>query len=545
MKKRTKVALFITPIILILFISAVGFYIANDTKTKIKELFRMNKKLQEEGFYMAEFEFKLLGLGYLIDKGKFFTALSRLDALHTQYKNRQGLIKMPVFESEEDELEFYLNLQNPRTGAFMDDTFLLNTYHGPTENVIQHLQVLARKTNQPLKLKYRLKYLDNINTIEKLIPVLEDWSYLSLIGSKFPQTSFHNVRDLMSLARDEAHYGDAGVELLIQRHNLYEFSDEWRRALLEWMYNFQDSETGLWGPKSKSGKLLKKDLSNTSSILKAFVDKEGNNIHKEFPLRYRTELFESVLTELEAMPLPQANELDLWHEWGLKTTKGLRIFPRYLWEGGTQSQKKRAVERFEHFLKVRFEKNYIPEKGMFSYYPGGEQATLDGIDGFGIYTEIGAYSPQKQKRLFGSPQENIKDLGIKKLSKIDREDFDIFAREPNCNSIRFYLKNPDYEKLITSAVAVSYPKEKIILDIVDLSFNIKKWMKTTDLTMGNWVSKQEVQQTLDQVELNSQLQLFDQIPITFANSLLQTGKELVVIGFDTMQVPRLKITFSL
>lgn len=35
-----------------------------NVKTKMKELFKMNKTLQEEGYYMADFEFKML-LRYL------------------------------------------------------------------------------------------------------------------------------------------------------------------------------------------------------------------------------------------------------------------------------------------------------------------------------------------------------------------------------------------------------------------------------------------------------------------------------------------------
>ncbi len=541
MKKRVKKIIVITPIVLLVIF---GFLIAKNTKTQVRELFQMNQQLQEEGYYMAEFEFKLLGLGYLIDKGHYYEALSRLDDLHTQYQTKEGLIKMPNFKTKEEELEFYLNLQNPNTGAFIDNSYPLNSYHGPTENVIQHLQVLANETNQTLKLKYRLSYLDQINTTEKLIPVLEDWSYLSFIGSKFPQTSFHNVRDLLSLVRDEEHYGDAGVELLIQRHNLYNFSDSWRYSFLEWMYNFQDSKTGLWGPKSKSGKLLKRDLSNTASIIKAFVDNQGNDIHKEFPLRYREELFESVLNELAAMPVPQEGELDQWHEWGLKTIKGVRMLPRYLWESGTEEQKKRAIERIEHFMRLRFEKNYIPEEGMFTYYPGGNKATMDGADGFLIYGEVGAYSNEKQVRLFGKPEENIKDLGSYKISTLTKENLSLITNFEDINSLRFYKTNPNYDNLISETSIVSYPRETIILDIVDLVFNMKRWISGTSITMGNWVSKEEISNELNLIEINKNILIYKEIPLELANKMLQENKELVVIGFNTMQVPKYKIVFE-
>jgi hypothetical protein len=545
MKKRTKIFLLIAPIALIVLLLILSLLIINDTRTKIRELFHMNKALQEEGYYMAEFEFKLLGLGYLINKGNYCQALSGIDKLHTQYQTREGLIKMPSFQTKEEELEFYLNLQNPKTGAFMDDSYPLNSYHGPTENVIQHLQVLANETNQPLKLKYRLSYLDQINTTEKLIATLEDWSHTTWIASKLPQTSFHNVRDLLSLARDEEHYGNAGVELLIQKHNLYDFTDEWRHSFLEWMYNFQDPETGLWGPKSKSGKLLKRDLSNTASIMKAFVDKKGNNIHEEFPLKYREELFESILNELEAMPIPAKNELDEWHEWGLKTIKGVRILPRYLWEGGTKVQKQRAIERIENFMKVRFEKNYISEQGMFTYYPNGEKATMDGADGFLIYGEVGAYSNRKQIRLFGSPEENIKDLGFYKISTFIQEHLEVITNFENINSLRFYKTNPNYNNLVSEASIVSYPRETIILDIIDLAVNMKRWINRTNISMGNWISKEEISNELDLIVINEDISIYKEIPLKVANKMLQTNGQLVIIGFDTMQVPRYKAVFNL
>jgi hypothetical protein len=347
------------------------------------------------------------------------------------------------------------------------------------------------------------------------------------------------------LARDEEHYGNSGVELLIQRHNLYNFSDSWRYSFLEWVYNFQDPETGLWGPKSKNGKLLKNDLSNTSSIIKAFVDNQGNDIHKEFPLKYRKEMFESILNELAAMPIPREDELDEWHEWGLKTIKGVRMLPRYLWEGGTTEQKERAVERIEHFMKVRFEKNYLSEQGMFTYYPGGERATMDGADGFLIYGEIGSYSNEKQKRLFGAPEGNIKDLGSYNISSLSGDDLNLITNLEDINSLRFYKKNPDYDKLISETSFVGYPRETLILDITDLAFNMKRWINSAGITMGNWVSKEEISEQLDLININKNFKVFKNVPLEFANKILIENKELVIIGFNTMQVPKYKIVYKL
>ena len=103
MKKRTKKIIVITPLVLIVLLVVFGVLAAHNTKVKVRELFQMNQQLQEEGYYMAEFEFKLLGLGYLIDKGHYYKALSRLDDLHAQYQTKEGLIKMPDFKTKEQE----------------------------------------------------------------------------------------------------------------------------------------------------------------------------------------------------------------------------------------------------------------------------------------------------------------------------------------------------------------------------------------------------------------------------------------------------------
>ena len=45
--------------------------ISLNVKTKVRALFSLNKTLQEEGYYMGDFEFKMLGFGYYLDKGYY------------------------------------------------------------------------------------------------------------------------------------------------------------------------------------------------------------------------------------------------------------------------------------------------------------------------------------------------------------------------------------------------------------------------------------------------------------------------------------------
>lgn len=533
----------LTVFIILSVLGFSGFIKFNQTKKMVKELFRLNKELQEQNYYMAEFEFKMLGIAYHLDKGNYSKSLLLIDTLYNQLKTKENLVKMPMFSSKKDELEFYLNLQNPTTGAFMDDTYPLSTYHGPTENVLLHIEALAKATGQPLKLKYPLKYLDEINTPKKLIAFLDDVSTVGFIASKFPQTSFHNARDILSLARDRENYDENKVDLIIQKHNLYNFTPEWKHTMLKWFYEAQDPKTGLWGPKSKNKELVKKDLNNSASIMKAFVDEQGNNIHKSFPLQYKETLFKSVLNTL-LDPVPADNELDELHEWNLKMPKGIRLLTRYLWKDASRKNKEVARDLIENYIQIKCEKYYIPEEGSFSYYPNGIHASLDGTGSFSIFKEIGAFSSHQQTKLWGSPKENIQDLGLVETSEITQKDFDKIATAKGVNSLRFYKVTPDYNNLILDVFAIAYPKKTSVLDVIDFTQNIKHWIKTTPQTMGNWKSKASIIKYLENIKLSTTSAYKGSVPIKSANTIFHNNNNITIIGFDILQIPRYKIEFK-
>ena len=538
LKKR-----FIILISIIIFLIISVFLIVFYTKNQVKDLFRLNKELQEENYYMAEFEFKMLGISYLLDKGHYYTAFKKLNDLHSQMKTRERLVKMPEFKTKEEEMEFYLSLQNPKTGAFIDDSYPLNVQHEPTENVLLHLDKLAQETGQTLKLRYPLKYLDNINKTEKLIPILEDWSTVGWLALRFPQTSFHNVRDISILARDPNIYGKDEVSM-VQKYNLYNFSQEWKDSMLQWIYDYQDLKTGTWGPKSKGGKLLKIDMSNTGPILKNFVDENGNNIHAKFPLRYQNELTNTILKESYFENLPKDDELDEWHEWSLNTPKSIRTITRYLWRDISQENKAKTKELIENYVKLKFEKFYVMGDGAFSYYPNSDHATLDGTGSMiNNLNDFGFISTQTQKRLWGDSQNNIVDFGTHQISNISEEDFAII-NDNKLNSFRLYTQIPDYANLNLNVQAVFYHKETEILDAVDMISQAKRWINTTNQTLGNWVSIEEVKKELDEMQIE-EAPVYKNIPLDVLNKNLKENKQIIIIGFDILQIPRYKVTFQL
>lgn len=530
---KLKSIILIILILLILLVIISGFILKNRVLTQVKELFQLNKTLQEKGYYMAEFEFKMLGISYNLDKGNFAKSLSMINNFHKQLINEEDLIKIPSFKTKDEEIEFYLNLQNPETGAFMDNTYPYCTYWSVTENVLDHLDALCKSVNRPLKLKYPLRFLDEINTPEKLTAYLYDISYVGWIAPKFPQTSFHLARDILSNCRDST---------ILERNHLYTFSSDWKHSMLKWMYEFQDSTTGMWGPKDRKTKqLVRYDLSNTSSIVKSFRDNNGNDIHKDFPLKYQDKLFKSALNQLSE-PMPDENDLDEIHEWKLVQTKGIRFFLRYLWKEASNENKQQSEIIISDFLKVMFEKYYVSNDGAFSYYPGAEHASVDGNSGL-IFYDLGAFSYKKQKKLWDDPVGKINDLGKINIAEIKISDYGLIANNSNINSLRIYLVPPDYGSLNENVWAVVYPKVTPILDVIELVPKIIHWADSVSFSIGNWSSKEKIRNEYASFNIKETLVFKDSLSIEEINKRFKETSQLHIVGFDKLQIPRYKIVY--
>lgn len=511
-----------------------GLSISNRIRSQVNDLFRMNEILQSDGYYMADFEFKMMGILYYLDKGRYSKALSTLSEFHFQLMHKENLIRVPEFKSAEEEMNFYLNLQNPRTGAFMDDSFPYCTFNEPTENIILHLDALAKSLGIPLQLKYPLTYLDEINTPEKLSAFLDDVAYVGWIGSRFPETTFIFARSLLSYWNDEG---------LIGQNKLYRFSDDCRTALLGWFYANQDSATGYWGPKSQhTGRLRKIDLNNTASIIKAFVDKNGNNIHELFPLRYKYKIFETTIDLLKESP-PADNDLDEWHAWNLSRSKGINMLLRYLWEDASDEHRQNVKQIIADYVKIKFEKFYVPDEGAFRYYPNAEHASLDGTGGF-IFTELGAYSHKRQDVLWGDVDTNIKDLGQFKISGFAKGDLDLITDTPDVNSLRIYYTMPSDTSLTDDVIAVVYPHDTPVLDAVELVFRVRTWLDSVPFSMGNWTSREQVKAEYFSFKMREPIVYRETVPLGDMNQILQEKKELHIIGFDILQIPRYRIAYS-
>lgn len=483
---------------------------------------------------MGGFEFKMLGFGYYLDQGQYRKALAMLSDYHAKLKRKEGLIKIPEFHNKQEEIDFYLNLQNATTGAFIDEEAPFFVYYEASKNVIEHVVSLADSTTAPLKLKYPLTFMDSINTPQSLVQHLDKISYVGWLAAKFPQTTFHFARNLLDATRPDNAF---------EKYDLYTFSPEWKQAMLKWMYDFQDSASGMWGPKSRKTKaLVMYDLNNTKSIVKNFRDKQGNNRYEKFPLRYSEKLFKTSLEQLSE-PYPGEGDLAEIHEWNLRQAKGLSMLLRYLWNDASDEDKKRVEKLITRNIDVCFNNYYVANEGAFSYYPNSKKASPDGITNL-IFKEIGAFSYQKQKKLWGTPDKNITDMGEVTLTNFNKSDLEPLWHHANINSLRIYAGKPDYEKLTDGVWAVFYPNDTFVLDVMELVPNILRWTENSSLSMGNWMSMASLKKEYAKWHLKQPLIFKGTWPTRKMDEALKASQTLYCIGFDKLQVPRCCIRYQ-
>jgi len=91
---------------------------------------------------------------------------------------------------------------------------------------------------------------------------------------------------------------------------------------------------------------------------------------------------------------------------------------------------------------------------------------------------------------------------------------------------------------------IIYPQNPEVLDVMDLTYKTKKWVHATPLTMGNWVSKEEIIHEFDSIQFHEVPAYIKDNAVENINFKLKENGKLTVIGFDILQIPRYKIVYE-
>jgi len=528
------IAAVVTAVVLITGL-AVGLSVRSTIKA-IPHLFKRNAELKAQGYYMGEFEFKMVAVQYYLNEGSYAKAYITLRRIRNEMETTQGLARMPDGASPEQQMSFLLERQDPTTGAFMDSRYPFFTYFAPTENVAEALHKLARQTGQPLKLKYPVCFPDQIREPERLRAYLD-----SLLYMKEPWAS---------IGAGPGPYGPGVSELAsfagLERLGLYQFSDEWKDTLRQWFFQTQDPATGFWGYRvGRPGNWRQNmDANSTYHVLKLVLDERGENQSQKYPLRYAGALARNLLRLLDR-PLP--NDASRQHDWSLAQAQGARMITR-LWGHLSQSEREQARRAMVTYLTLRYCHFFRPAEGGFSLYSAATGSDLDGTaNALGLVRATGSMpGTWERERLWRNALTAVPPLVRREVRHWGQA---ALPAATKANSLRVYRGVPPIGDAYDDAnlVQIVYTGNSPVLDVMDLRQCIARFLATSQQVFGNWASKESLQE--QPLDFRREVRA---IPVSRNGlDLARMGRDhpgaqrFIVIGCDVFQVPVFGVEFVL
>ena len=404
-------------------------------------------------------------------------AYRTLRRVASQMENTRGLNKMPDNAGGEEMMRFLLDQQDPVTGAFMDRNYPNFVFFAPTINAVDALAGLSRDTGRPLALKHPLRFLDEINTPERLRAYLDSLLYVGELSTYFPGPGPYGpgVSEVAEFATLE----EAGV---------YRFSEPWKTEIRRWFYETQDPATGFWGARIGNAEKWrqKTDINATFHILKLVLNDAGENQSPQFPLRYAGALARGVLKLLDT-PIPEGTTDQ--HDWGLKQYQGAKMLTVLLWPHLAASERDEVRRKFRSML-VQSYSLYRPDDGGFAYYTSDSKADIDGTGlATGALRVLGVLpGTLERERLWGNVSEGSLTAVRENVQRWEQ------AALPHFKEARSFRV---YQDRLPSATAyddrdliqIIYPNGANGLDVMDLRQGFARYMGTEGAAFGNWKSK--------------------------------------------------------
>ena len=513
---------------------AVGLHIRSTVKS-VNQLFKRNAELKAQGYYLGEFEFKMLTTVYYLNEGSYVKAYTTIRRIRNEMETTRGLVKMPSGASPEEMMTFLLDRQDPTTGAFMDPSYPVFSYIAPTVNAIDALDRLSKKTGRPLKLRYQLRFLDQIRTPEQLRAYLNSLLYMKETWAEMSPVAPYNpgVSEL-------AYFND------LERRGVYQFSDEWKDAFRQWIYETQDPATGYWGFRvgtPSKWRPCKSAINATYHLLQALVlTTEGENQSEKYPLRYAGTLGLSVLKDLDK-PVP--NDRAGQHAWALDQAQGAGTIA-LIWAQLPESEQERARAAMRTYLTIRYRQFFRPADGAFSLYTSAPQADVDGTStALGLLRSTGSLPGTWQRqRLWGRAIAAAPKAIRTEVRKWEEA---TVPAAPEIQSIRVYkdaLPAGDTFEYM-NLVQIVYPGKSPVLDVMDLRQHMTRFINRSGQAYGNWTSLESLGERLGiRAGVTPAIPVFeDGLNLARAGRAHPAAKRFYVIGYDTFQVPIYRAEF--
>ncbi len=502
------------------------------------KMFRRNAELKAQGYYLAEFEFKMEAALYHLNEGSYWEAYQTLRRIKHELETTEGLHRIPPQASPEELLDFLLARQAPETGAFMDPAYPYFTYIGPTANVLETIETLANQTGRPPTLRYPLRFLDQLRSPEQLTAYLDSLLYFQeLWADRFGgPTPF--CPGASELSQDSLE--------LFERVGGYRFPDGWKETLLTWFARHQDPKTGFWGARIGTAERWRQalDIDSTAHILKLFLDERGEPRDPRFPLSHADALAQTLLGEADTTVPEGAVDQ---HEWALRQAHAAKIFVRYLWPRISPATKSRFLALAPVWLERRFTM-FRPDHHGFAVDSSSPLADIDATGmGIALLRHLGGLpGTWERARLWGEVLEGT--VPTTQLA-LDRWEDAVVPPLAEVNSLRVYADQAPQPETLDDAALVQlvYPKDTLVLDLLELRLQLVAFLETEGGELGNWDSKASLK------ELPLAL---DGPPraVPVVRGALDLGslaashpkvKRFIVLGVDRLQVPRQQLEFSL
>jgi hypothetical protein len=442
----------------------------------------------------------------------------------------EGLVRMPAGDSPEQQMDFLLDRQDPSTGAFMDARYPYFTYFGPTENVIEALEQLARRTGRPLQLKYPLRFLDRIREPAQLRAHLDSLLYL-----KEPWAS---------IAAGPGPYG-AGVSELaflerLEDLGLFGFSAEWKAALRRWFLDTQDPATGFWGHRiGTPGRWRQReDVNSTFHVLKLFARGEAGGI------RHAAALARNLAGTLDR-PVP--SDTAAQHTWSLEQAQGARLMA-WLWEHLLVHEQDQAREAMARALALRYKHFFRQEDGGFSLYAGAAASDPDGTaNALALLRGTGSLpGTRERERLWGraiaaGPTVERIEVGAWEQAAI--------PAGKSANSLRVYAgaapAGDGYEDANLAGIVAAGGSG--VRDVMEVRQQVARFLAAGGPSFGNWASKESLRDQPLGLQPKVKAVPVSHEGLDLARLIREHPgvRRFIVVGCDVFQVPVFRLEYVL